>query len=802
MTTAATAEPGTRHDRRLFAVDGRLLQRRRLGPVDRLPAGGILALLPRLPDWPADARNRGMRLRGAATILDWLLAHPGEGWQDRWMISGADRDASWIDTLAPGDTRRAGTRRHDHIAGLGCLLLCRVMLPSYDFLTAYRASGLFGQVQEIMQPGQFARLGNAASGRGLSGRDRAQALRVISKIVLHTGADVGALTPDDVLEMFAWSAHAQHRKHVDGLHAAWDLLGDIGVIPAGTTLRAELRRGQKSAAGLVDQYGISCRPVRDVLVRYLSERRPALDYASLRALAGELAGTFWADIERHHPGISTLHLPGEIARAWKERVRVITAADGTVRERQNIHALLMAVRAFYLDIQQWALEDPSWVPWAVPSPVRRNEIQGAQKARKRTVAAMHQRVRERLPHLPELADAAGRCLAESAALLAAAADCEPGEVFDHSGTRYRRKALKSTGLPARYHGISFVTAENMVTGETVNLTRREDEAFWARAIIETLRLSGVRLEELLEITHLALVSYQLPDSGEVVPLLQVVPSKGNEERLLLVDPELASVLASVITRLRASNDGAVPLVARYDYHERTTGPLLPHLFQRVHGARREVVSPTTVYKLINTALAAAGLKDATGQPLAYRPHDFRRCFATAAVTGGLPVHIAARLLGHNSIATTEVYTAVFQDDLIRSYRAFLETRRAARPADEYREPTDEEWAEFQQHFELRKVALGTCGRPYGAVCQHEHACVRCAMLRVSPQQRPRLIEIIHNLRDRITEAQMNGWAGEVQALEISLESARRKLASLDKSTERTNRTGPTDLGMPATSNSR
>ena len=63
--------------------------------------------------------------------------------------------------------------------------------------------------------------------------------------------------------------------------------------------------------------------------------------------------------------------------------------------------------------------------------------------------------------------------------LAAAADCEPGEVFDHAGARYRRKALKSTGLPARYHGISFVMADNMVTGERVNLTRREDEAFWA-----------------------------------------------------------------------------------------------------------------------------------------------------------------------------------------------------------------------------------------------------------------------------------------------------------------------------------
>jgi integrase len=242
----------------------------------------------------------------------------------------------------------------------------------------------------------------------------------------------------------------------------------------------------------------------------------------------------------------------------------------------------------------------------------------------------------------------------------------------------------------------------MITGETVSLTRREDEAFWAWAIIETLRLSGVRLEELLEITHLALVSYRLPGSGEVVPLLQIVPSKSNEERLLLVDPELASVLATVITRLRAGNDGAVPLVARYDHHERTTGPLLPHLFQRAHGARREVISPGTVYKLINTALAAAGLKDATGQPLAYQPHDFRRCFTTAAVTGGLPVHIAARILGHKSLTTTETYMAVFQDDLIRSYRAFLHKRRATRPSEEYREPTDQEWQEFQKHFQLAR----------------------------------------------------------------------------------------------------
>ena len=151
MTTTA-AEPGARRGRGPFAADERLLQQHRAGPVDRLPAGGILALLPQLPDWPSATVHRTRRLRGAATILDWLLAHPGEGWQDRWTVSGADRDTGWIETLAPGDTRQAVTKRQEHIAGLGCLLMCRVVLPGYDFLAAYRAKGLLDRVREIMRP--------------------------------------------------------------------------------------------------------------------------------------------------------------------------------------------------------------------------------------------------------------------------------------------------------------------------------------------------------------------------------------------------------------------------------------------------------------------------------------------------------------------------------------------------------------------------------------------------------------------------------------------------------------------------
>ncbi len=54
--TTTTAEPGAR--RGPFAADERLLQQHRVGPVDRLPAGGILALLPQLPESPMASAPR------------------------------------------------------------------------------------------------------------------------------------------------------------------------------------------------------------------------------------------------------------------------------------------------------------------------------------------------------------------------------------------------------------------------------------------------------------------------------------------------------------------------------------------------------------------------------------------------------------------------------------------------------------------------------------------------------------------------------------------------------------------------
>ncbi len=167
-------------------------------------------------------------------------------------------------------------------------------------------------------------------------------------------------------------------------------------------------------------------------------------------------------------------------------------------------------------------------------------------------------------------------------------------------------------------------------------------------------------------------------------------------------------------------------------------------------------------------------------------------FITDAVQNGLPPHIAQVIAGHQDISVTMGYKAVYPEEAIRSHLAFLARRRSLRPTQEYRIPTDEEWAEFLGHFERRKVAVGTCGRAFGTPCIHEHACIRCPMLWPDPAQRDRLVEIRGNLTARIAEARREGWAGEVEGLQVSLAGAEDKLAQIDRRACRP----ATGLGIP------
>ncbi|MEV5300270.1 hypothetical protein [Amycolatopsis methanolica] len=292
--------------------------------------------------------------------------------------------------------------RQENLRGLLGLMLLRVVLPSYSFLASYRANRLYELIRQVSGPGTWQRLTEAAHARKLSPKHEMQALSVLGKIAVHTGRDVGDLEPDDLLGYFSWSRSIMNRSAV-GLHLAWQLLQDVGVIEASATLRGALLGGQRTPVELVDAYQVRLTTVRAVLVRYLEERRPQMDYVSFCDLTSNLVGSFWKDVETH-PGIDTLQLPREVAAAWRERMRH-TRRDGLgSRDRQDgeSFAILSRVRSFYLHMQQWAVEDPSWAPYALPSPVSRKDIQGLHKFYRAQQARTHQRIRERVPHVQVL----------------------------------------------------------------------------------------------------------------------------------------------------------------------------------------------------------------------------------------------------------------------------------------------------------------------------------------------------------------------------------------------------------------
>ena len=158
----------------------------------------------------------------------------------------------------------------------------------------------------------------------------------------------------------------------------------------------------------------------------------------------------------------------------------------------------------------------------------------------------------------------------------------------------------------------------------------------------------------------------------------------------------------------------------------------------------------------------------------FTPNDFRRIFATEAVNNGLPIHIGAALLGHSNLQTTRGYVAVFDEDVVRHYQAYLAARRGLRPQEEYRAVTDTEWGEFEKHFDTRKVELGACARPYRTPCAHEHACVRCPMLNVAPTTLARLDDLETDLLGRRDRATREGWSGEVDGLDTTLAHLRSK----------------------------
>jgi integrase/recombinase XerD len=157
-----------------------------------------------------------------------------------------------------------------------------------------------------------------------------------------------------------------------------------------------------------------------------------------------------------------------------------------------------------------------------------------------------------------------------------------------------------------------------------------------RAILEVLYGAGLRVSELtgLDVDDLDLAGGSLRVLG-----------KGGKEREVPIGRHARAALESYLTRAR-------PILAG----PRTRGAV----FLNTRGGR---LTRQSCARLLAAHAAAAGV----GRRVS--PHDLRHSFATHLLEGGADVRVVQELLGHASVATTQIYTLITKEHLREVYLA-------------------------------------------------------------------------------------------------------------------------------------
>jgi len=155
-----------------------------------------------------------------------------------------------------------------------------------------------------------------------------------------------------------------------------------------------------------------------------------------------------------------------------------------------------------------------------------------------------------------------------------------------------------------------------------------------RALLELLYATGARVSEV--------VNLDLDDL--VDPTLVRLFGKGSKERIVPVGGYAQRALQSYLVRVR-------PALVKL-------GKGTPALFLNQRGGR---LSRQSAWQIITDAASAAGLQAEIS------PHTLRHSFATHLLEGGADVRVVQELLGHSSVATTQIYTLVTVDRLREIY---------------------------------------------------------------------------------------------------------------------------------------
>lgn len=757
------------------------------GNLDTASAEQIAATADQI--WPVTQGRSSERRTGLRALLALLAEYPGQTWQTRWLASGLDAGTTHVRDLFPLPAQR------EHAGHALKVLFClRVIRPSLPAFRKNRFKHYFRSFEAAQSDPCLERFLALVDQTNTSTHYQRCARMDVAGALTTQGVELADLTAQGLLHYAVETRRggygAGYELHVG--HLAWQVLHACGHFPTTVpaTLRGAMRAPAMTPAELVDSYRLANREVAGMLSRYLTRRSHDLDYSTLRGLSRDLCDLFWREIEAINPAQTNLALSEDTYQAWRAAVAI--RRDGN--PRLGAPAIVTNIRALYLDIQGWAAHEPEqWAQWAAPCPISGRDGRARTQANRRAKERTDHRTRTLQPLLPVLVAAAEARRDHLAALLAAATEATAGQRLSVDGRHYTRIFSAGDARHQRYHGTANTRVRDEQDGTPINLTDAEDTAFWTWACIETLRHTGVRNEELLELSQLSIRQYIRPN-GEVIALLVIAPSKSDRERVIPMTGELFHAVATIIRRL-TRNRPSIALATRYDKHERVTSEPQPFLFQRTLGQRTEVITPSALGTMLIRLCASLAAQHPELATIRFTPHDFRRLFATGLANNGLPIHIGAALLGHLDVQTFHGYVTVFQEDVVRHYQAHLANRRAARPAADYRPATDQEWAEFEEHFDKRKVELGQCGRPYATPCDHEHACIRCPMLHVDPKMLARLDELHADLLTRRAHAHSQGWLGELEGIDLTLRFLADKRADTQRLARHDHDT-VTVLGLP------
>jgi integrase/recombinase XerC len=151
------------------------------------------------------------------------------------------------------------------------------------------------------------------------------------------------------------------------------------------------------------------------------------------------------------------------------------------------------------------------------------------------------------------------------------------------------------------------------------------------AVLLMLYGAGLRISEALSLT------------GNVLPLGEAIRVTGKRDKTRTV-PLLAAV-----------RDAIAAYLALTPYPPRNDAPLF-------RGARGGPLNPAIIRRSVRSARSRLGLGERT------TPHALRHSFATHLLTGGADLRSLQELLGHASLTSTQIYTAVDTAYLLDVYQ--------------------------------------------------------------------------------------------------------------------------------------